>query len=197
MGWHRERAAAPGLYLLEGWKPRISIGMDKVECKLISHETGETKTRTIFEPRPELMYPERLREILTREMKELLEEVGLENNRRVLNFIHNEIDELLEINAVEEPKSFQYQRVDKEGRGEKVLVTIFELGDGEYESIPVTDNVYEYVNGTEYAGGIEIDFVKEGVSDKLSQYPIDEYVIEQVIDDVIEILESEGVKFHY
>jgi hypothetical protein len=30
----------------------------------------------------------------------------------------------------------------------------------------------------------------------LSQYPIDEHVIEQVIDDVIEILESEGVRFY-
>ncbi|MGD2072345.1 MAG: hypothetical protein PVG65_02525, partial [Candidatus Thorarchaeota archaeon] len=196
MGWHRERAAAPGLYLLEGWKPRISIGMDKVECKLISHETGETKTRTIFETRPELMDPEQLREILTQKMQELLEEVGLEDNRRVLNFIHNEIDELLEINAIEEPMSFQYQRVDKKGRGEKVLVAIFELGDGKYESIPVTDYVYEYMSGTEYAGGIEIEFVKYGVRDKLSQYPIDEQVIEQVISDVIEVLESEGVRFY-
>jgi hypothetical protein len=71
MGWHREAAATPGLYLLEGWEPDISIKLDRVECKLVSQVTGEKVTRTIHETRAEQMRPERLQELLLQEMEKL------------------------------------------------------------------------------------------------------------------------------
>jgi hypothetical protein len=198
MEWHREKASAPGVYLLEGWKPSISIRTDRIECKLFSEMTQERRIRTIYETRAEKMHPEHLRAILLHEMEALLSEVGLEDNRRVMNFIHKELDEFVELVTYEEPQSLLYQglsRTRDSSTGE-VLVASFQLGNGEYMSIQVTNWIHEYVSGTEFAGGIEIDFVKEGVSEKLSQYPIDERDIEQVIDDVIEVLENAGAKFY-
>jgi hypothetical protein len=70
------------------------------------------------------------------------------------------------------------------------------MENGDLEWLQVTHWIQEYMGGTEYAGGIETDLIKDGVSEKLSQYPIDENVIEQVAKDVINELESRGVKFY-
>jgi hypothetical protein len=198
MELHREVAAAPGVYLLEGWKPSISIRMDRIECILLSQVTEERKVRTIYETRAEKMYPEHLREICLHEMEALLSEVGLEDNRRVMNFIHKELDEFVELVTFEEPESFQYKGLSRstDASGGKVLVASFELTDGENLDIQVSHWIHEYVSGTEYAGGIEIEMIENGVGEKISQYPIDEHVIKQVIVDVIEVLESEGVRFY-
>lgn len=198
MRWRRDTAALPGQYILEEWKPDISLGIDKITFSLESHITGEKQTHFVHEQRGDQMHPEKLGELLERGMSKLVEREGLEEDERLGGLIQKMIEDVVELVGESRATTWVYEGLGWVTKGyfERVLEAIFSTSNGDRIDVQVTQGIHVYLDWVKFSGGVDSEVLDIDVSIILSQYGINEKVIKEVIKDVKNELEREGVRFY-
>ncbi len=195
MRWRRERAAYPGLYLLEGWSPEISIFEERVEFRLVSELTPQKKVHTVFRPRVEMIERNHLYQLLKEGMEVVLDQAGFSDNTLMKQLVEEEIRNHLSLIEERPTTKLQLESVDiaTDNAGGKVVEAIFVTDEGEYVSIQVTQWIHVYQNWTEMAGGIGADVIEGEVENALDGRGIGIELINRIIEDVKDILMEKGV----
>ncbi len=188
----------PGTYILEEWTPEIKLHLDKVEFRMLSQVTGEMRKHEMVQSRAEQMQPEKLEELLWKGMEVLLSELDLEGNERMQSLVQEEIGEYIELIEEQGPVRFQYEglSIQRDGSGGQVIVAILVSDNGSRMDVKVTGWIHHYLDWTKLSGGIEPTIIEEEVHSMLTQYDIDEDVIEEITDDIKVQLEERGVRFY-
>ena len=144
------------------------------------------------------MQPEKLEELLWKGMEVLLKELDLEGNERMQRLVQEEIGEYIALTEEQGPVRFQYEGLSiqrDESGGLAIAATLMSDG-GSRMDVKVTGWIHHYLDWTKLSGGIEPTIIEEEVYSNLSQYDIDEDVIEEITDEVKVQLEERGVRFH-
>ncbi|MHA1480880.1 MAG: hypothetical protein ACTSQZ_05615, partial [Candidatus Thorarchaeota archaeon] len=181
-----EEPMFPGTYIIEEWIPDIRLYLDRIEFKIHSQATEEVRTHVIFECGSEQMKPENLRNLLWNGMYDLVGEVDLKSNEHLFELVQVEIEEHVELAEESVSVTYQYRGLGKkyDEAGGEVKTADFVTDEGEPLKVVVTQRIEQYQSWTEMQGGISPELIENEVSEKLSQYDIDEDTIEEVIEDV-------------
>jgi len=104
-----------------------------------------------------------------------------------------EEETLVEVSKVYEDVTFRYTGI---GVYRDDVVVSLESEDGDSEDVQVVGNVNKYLEMSRLTGGIEPDEVKTEVTDNLAPYDLEDGAIEEILNAVCKVLESEGVNFY-
>jgi len=131
-------------------------------------------------------------------VSEMLSEMDLEDDERIVDLTCKVIRDILE--GLEEQKPQRLRFLDlgieyDDSMGRAVVVS-FESESGNIVRLTVSKWIHEYLNWTELAGGVAPEVIDDEVSCVLSQYDIETKVIYQVQEKAKKVLEREGVVFY-
>ncbi|MCK4278999.1 MAG: hypothetical protein KAW94_00335 [Candidatus Thorarchaeota archaeon] len=197
MRWRKERAAYPGIYLLDGWSPEIRRFENRVEFRLVSELTLQKMVHIVIVPKVEMLEREHLSLLLKEGMEEVLDQGGFSDNKTMKQLVDKEIEDHLSLIQEKEIAVLQFASVDitRDEAGGMVIVANFATEESEYVSIQVTQWIHTYQGWTEMAGGVDPDLIEQEVGEKLEQYNIDDETIVRVIEEVKNVLLKKGVIF--
>ncbi|TFG28217.1 hypothetical protein EU527_17605 [Candidatus Thorarchaeota archaeon] len=195
--WRKDSAVYPGRSLLDSWIPEIAIYRDRIDFKVISKLGLREKMYSIFEPNAEMLEKGRLKSLLRKGMKRVLEIGGFSESSAMKRLGDDEIASHLSSLEDDKGTRLQYDSVQIEAGLSKVDVVVanFITRDGDYVTIPMTQRLSIYKDWTIMAGGIEVDFIQNEVSTRLEGRNIDAKLVQKIAEEVIQLLEESGVVF--
>ena len=182
----------PGSYLLKEWTPKISIGSECVEFRLVSQVTLEVHSITVPEESMKSRSEEKYRKALHQGMDELMSMSDIEEDERLRQLIEDLIDELVSLHEItEEGPPLRLARVSKETiRLDEVIKVVLVT---ENEPIEYVEVILIDVREIRSMGGVHEDMLWEWVDEGLSDWNVDNSTCAEIVEETGCILEEEGV----